>query len=69
MAELIDRFWTHAQAYFRHADGTPTGEADHFKYPFAILNRLYDPTPVAAIQSTTLALELLMTSVLSRMQP
>lgn len=42
--ELIDRFWAHAQKYYRHPDGTPTGEAANFKYALAILNRLYGNT-------------------------
>ncbi len=28
IAELCERFWLHAQVYYRRPDGTPTGEAD-----------------------------------------
>jgi integrase len=47
VTELTDRFWTHAQAYYRRSDGTPTSEAGCFKRPLKILNRLYGHTPAA----------------------
>jgi len=47
VVELCDRFWEHAQSYYRHPDGSPTGEAISFKYAMGPLVRLYGPTPVA----------------------
>ena len=44
VAEVVDRFWIHAQTYYRHADGTPTSEVQCFKQPLKILNRLYGHT-------------------------
>jgi integrase len=44
IAEVIDRFWMHAETYYRHADGTPTSEVANFRPCLAILNRLHGPT-------------------------
>jgi integrase len=44
ITEIIDRFLTHAQAYYRHPDGTPTGECDTFKSPLRMLRELYGRT-------------------------
>jgi integrase len=44
VAEVVDRFWIHAQEYYRHADGTPTSEVVCFKHPLKILIRLYGQT-------------------------
>jgi hypothetical protein len=44
VAEVVDRFWIHAQAYYRHADGTPTSEVECLKHPLKILNRLFGHT-------------------------
>jgi integrase len=44
VAEVVDRFWTHVQVYYRHPDGTPTSEVDCFKHPLKLLNRLYGHT-------------------------
>ena len=55
VAEVVDRFWTHAQDYYRHADGTPTSEVECFKHPLKILVRLYGQT--AARDFGPLALE------------
>jgi hypothetical protein len=33
VSEVIDRFWQHAQDYYRHADGTPTSEVGNLKSP------------------------------------
>jgi integrase len=44
VVELILRFTRHAVDYYRHADGTPTTEAENFKRPLAILNKLYGRT-------------------------
>jgi hypothetical protein len=45
VAEIIDRFLTHAATYYRHADGTSTGETATFKSPRRMLNGLYGRTP------------------------
>lgn len=45
--ELIDGFWTFAQAYHRKADGTPSTELSVLVGPLRILRRLYGDTPAA----------------------
>ena len=42
--ELIDRFWDHAQAYYRDADGRPTSELDNYRQALRPLKRLYGRT-------------------------
>ena len=42
---VIDRFWEHARTYYRHADGTPTGEADNFASALKPLKKLYGRSP------------------------
>lgn len=42
--ELVDRFWTHAQSYYRLPDGTPSKEAAAFKDPLRMLRELYGDT-------------------------
>lgn len=45
--ELVARFWPHAQAHYRHPDGTPTSEAANFRDALRPLVRLYGKTLVA----------------------
>jgi hypothetical protein len=45
VAELIDRFWPHIESYYRHPDGTPTGEVQAFTYSLRPLNYLHGATP------------------------
>ena len=35
----------HADSYYRHADGTPTGEAENFKHALRPVKKLYGRTP------------------------
>ncbi len=39
--ELIILFWKHVEQHYRHPDGTPTGEADNFRYALKPVRRLY----------------------------
>ena len=32
IAELIARYWKHVEDYYRHIDGTPTGEVQAMRY-------------------------------------
>src|SRR5579871_5005605 len=41
VAELIARYWRHVEAYYRHADGTPTGEVQAMRYALRPLNHLH----------------------------
>jgi integrase len=41
IAELIGRYWKHVESYYRHADGTPTGEVQAMRYSLRPLNFLY----------------------------
>lgn len=43
--ELVDRYWTHTQAYYRKPDGTPTSEQDLIKRALAVLVGLYGDLP------------------------
>ena len=43
--EVVLAFLEHADGYYRHADGTPTGEAENFKDAVRPLIRLYGRTP------------------------
>jgi hypothetical protein len=45
---IVERFWTHCQAYYRTPDGEPAAEADNFRQPLRFLRRLYGDT-VAAV--------------------
>jgi integrase len=38
-------FWRHAEAHYRHADGTPTGELDNYRDALGPLRRLFGTTP------------------------
>src|SRR4051812_11255619 len=44
---LVDRFWAHAQTYYRKPDGTPTSEVDTLRQVLRLLRRLYGSTPAA----------------------
>jgi integrase len=41
IAELIARYWKHVEEYYRHADGTPTGEVQAMRYALRPLNYLH----------------------------
>jgi integrase len=45
VAELIARFWQHAEAYYRHTNGEPTGELNDWALSLRPLNHLYGHTP------------------------
>jgi len=47
VAEIIAAFWDYAQAYYRHADGTPTTEIECYHDALGPLRRLYGHTPAA----------------------
>jgi integrase len=47
VAELIVRYWQHVLGYYRHADGTPTGEVQAMLYSLRPLNHLHGPTAAA----------------------
>jgi integrase len=44
IAELIARYWLHVETYYRHADGTPTGEVHAMKSSLRPLNYLHGAT-------------------------
>ena len=46
--EVLLRFWTHAKAYYRNPDRTPTGELDNFRYSLRPLRETHGHTPAAA---------------------
>jgi hypothetical protein len=43
--ELIEGFRTHAEGYYRRADGTRTGEQTNYKHAFRPLKALFGRTP------------------------
>jgi hypothetical protein len=43
--EICLRFWRHAEQYYRLADGSWSGELDHFDYALKPLRALYGRTP------------------------
>ena len=47
VVELLDRFWIHANAYYRKPDGTPTTSISCFRMALKPLKRLYGLTRVA----------------------
>ncbi len=47
IAELIARYWQHVEEYYRHADGTPTGEVQAMRYALRPLNHLQGATLIA----------------------
>jgi integrase len=44
VAELIVRYWRHVEEYYRHEDGSPTGEVDAMRYALRLLNHLHGQT-------------------------
>jgi hypothetical protein len=44
ITELIERCWRHVEAYYVHADKTPTGEVQAMRYALRPLNFLHGPT-------------------------
>lgn len=46
VAELVVRFYSHAETHYRRADGTPTGEAKRFKLALDPLRERYGLLPV-----------------------
>jgi integrase len=44
IVELIDRYWQHVETYYRHPDGTPTGEVQCFTYALRPLKYLHEET-------------------------
>jgi integrase len=52
--EAILAYWQHAEAYCRHADGTPTNEADNIRLALRPLRHLYGHTPAADFDSLAL---------------
>jgi integrase len=52
--EVILAFWQHAESYYRHADGTPTSEADNIRLALRPLRLLYGHTPATDFDSVAL---------------
>lgn len=48
IAELTQQYWQHVEGYYRHPDGTPTGEVQAMRYSLRPLNHLHGPTPAKA---------------------
>jgi integrase len=44
LAELIRQYWQHVEAYYRHEDGSPTGEVQAMRYALRPLNHLHGQT-------------------------
>ena len=44
--ELADRYWQHVESYYRHADGTPTGEVQSMRYALRPLVHLHGATMI-----------------------
>lgn len=47
IAELIELFWNHCKEYYRHPDGTPTGEVSSIRHALRPLLDLYPDLPAA----------------------
>ncbi|MCC7350037.1 MAG: site-specific integrase [Phycisphaerales bacterium] len=47
VAEVLAAYWRHAQAYYRHSDGTPTGELNSLKGAMRFCAKLYRDTAAA----------------------
>ncbi len=47
VAELVARFWEHAEGYYRGPDGSPTSEVSEFRYSLRPLNFLVGALPAA----------------------
>jgi integrase len=54
VAELIERYWKHAEGYYRRADGTPTSEVAALRYSLRPLNFLFGQTPARDFGSSGL---------------
>jgi integrase len=52
--ELLLSYIQFCEAYYRHADGTPTSEADNIRLALRPLKRLYGHTPAAEFDSVAL---------------
>jgi hypothetical protein len=55
---LISPFWEHCETFYRHPDGSPTGESENFHYALRAVRKLYTGTPATAFGP--LALEAVM---------
>jgi hypothetical protein len=47
IAKLIDQYLKHADTYYRHPDGTLTGETTGIEKALAVLRQMYGRTPAA----------------------
>ena len=47
VAEMIDRFWTHAETYYRNAKGELSTEVDNIRLSFRPVLALYGDTPAS----------------------
>jgi integrase len=47
VGELILRHWPHVEEYYRHPDGTPTGEAKAIRLALRPLRKMYESLPAA----------------------
>lgn len=47
VVELIARFWTHVEAFYRKPDGSPTSEVENYRHALRPLKALYGSTPAA----------------------
>ncbi len=56
VAEVILKFWAHSQTYYRHPDGTPTGEHLVIRCALKPLRRLFGSTPVGEFRAKQLRL-------------
>jgi integrase len=45
--EILVAFFKHGESYYRHPDGTPTGELENFRYDLRILHELHGHQGVA----------------------
>jgi len=52
--ELIDRYTEHVQAYYRHADGSPTTEVTGIRYALRPLKELYGTLPASEFRALRL---------------
>jgi integrase len=49
VAELLLRFWEHAEDYYRLVDGSPSRELDHYKLALRPILELYGDTPAREV--------------------
>jgi integrase len=56
VSEIILAYWSHAQTYYRRADGSHTGEHLSIKAALKPLRRLYGTTPAAEFRAKELRL-------------